>query len=279
MFCSNCGTQLLEAAKFCGSCGSPVLVISAAADSAVPVQQEPAPPEPVVMLSAEESEYMVCGEEIQFAEIMLRPGDSCAAKAGALMYVSSDIACGTVPVPGVIQQTDDAAAASSESVSGAGVMHIYTNTGSEKKPAAFTSPCPGRVIPFNLSEYGGVLICREEAFLCAAGGISAAAVQQKISEGRKLNLYRLEGSGLTFIHTGGTLIKKELESGETLRINLFCLTAFTENISFSDGFSEDSDRAVFEEKTCQQAVLNGPGTVLLQSLPVPLPAESPGSTN
>ena len=175
MFCSNCGTQVYEGAKFCGSCGSPVLTVNTAA-AAVPAQQEPmqqipAQQEPMqqipvqqepmqqipaqhesmqqepvqqgpsVMLSAGEAEYTVYGEEFQYAEVLLRPGESFAANAGALLYMSSDIDCASVSVPDILTQADGSLIQSNESTTEAGkVMNAYTNSGSENVSAAFTLP-------------------------------------------------------------------------------------------------------------------------------------------
>ena len=52
-------------------------------------------------------------------------------------------------------------------------MTTFTNQGQGKKHVSFASPYPGKIIPMDLSEYGGKIICQKDAFLrCCKGGIS-----------------------------------------------------------------------------------------------------------
>jgi uncharacterized protein (AIM24 family) len=39
-------------------------------------------------------------------------------------------------------------------------------------------------------------------------------------------LQKLEGTGLTFLHSGGTIVPMQLQSGERLKVDTGCLVAF-----------------------------------------------------
>ena len=39
-------------------------------------------------------------------------------------------------------------------------------------------------------------------------------------------MQKLEGDGMAFVHAGGTLAKKELAAGETLKVDTGCLVGF-----------------------------------------------------
>ena len=44
-------------------------------------------------------------------------------------------------------------------------------------------------------------------------------------------LQKLSGDGKTFVHAGGTVVKKQL-NGETIRVDTGCIVAFEESINY-----------------------------------------------
>lgn len=72
-------------------------------------------------------------------------------------------------------------------------MTAYTNIGQGKKKMSFASPYPGKIIPVDLMEYGGRVICQKDAFLCAAKGVSVGIALQ-----RRLGTGLFGGEGLFF---------------------------------------------------------------------------------
>ncbi len=43
-------------------------------------------------------------------------------------------------------------------------MTAFTNMGVGREKVAFASPYPGKIIPVDLRNYGGKLICQKDAF-------------------------------------------------------------------------------------------------------------------
>ena len=73
---------------------------------------------------------------------------------------------------------------------------------------AFSAPYPGKILPLNMSELGGEIICQKDSFLCAALGTEISiAFQKKIGVGlfggEGFILQKLRGDGLVFVHAGG----------------------------------------------------------------------------
>ena len=58
-------------------------------------------------------------------------------------------------------------------------MTVFTNNGSGKQRVAFAAPYAGKILPMDLSELGGELICQKDAFLCAAKGVTIDIAFQK----------------------------------------------------------------------------------------------------
>jgi uncharacterized protein (TIGR00266 family) len=229
------------------------------------------------MKRADEVEYKIHGEDLQFVEIMLDPSETVIAEAGAMMYMDATIKMETIFGDGSGKEGNDLKStlfsAGTRMITGESLfMTSFTNTASERKCAAFAAPYPGKVVAFDLGEHGGTMICQRDSFLCAAKGISIGiAFQKKIGVGlfggEGFIMQKLEGDGLTFMHAGGTLIRKELKPGETVRLDTGCLVAMTKTVNYDIQFAGDIKSALFGGEGLALATLTGPGTVWLQSLP------------
>jgi uncharacterized protein (TIGR00266 family) len=262
-FCGNCGNQMQEGVKFCPSCGS---------------QVQTGGGQPARMKRADEVEFKVYGEDLQFVEIMLDPGETVVAEAGGMMYMDNAIQMDTIFGDGSGRDEGKGVmgkllSAGKRVITGESLfMTTFTNSGHEKKCVSFAAPYPGRIIPLDLTEVGGTLICQKDSFLCAAKGISIGiAFQKKIGVGlfggEGFIMQKLEGDGLVFMHAGGTIIKKDLAPGETLMLDTGCLVALTKTVHYDVQFSGDVKTALFGGEGLVLATLKGPGTVWLQSLP------------
>ena len=149
---------------------------------------------------------------------------------------------------------------------------VYTNQSAGKQRVAFAAPYPGKILPMDLRQLGGTLICQKDAFLCAARGVSLGiAFQRKLSTGffggEGFIMQKLDGDGLAFVHAGGTVLQRELAAGQTLMVDTGCLVAYTPGVDFEIQFVGKIKTALFGGEGLFFARLTGPGTVWLQSLP------------
>ena len=137
---------------------------------------------------------------------------------------------------------------------------------------AFAAPYPGKILPMNLAELGGTLMCQKDAFLCAARGVSLGIAFQKrlgagFFGGEGFIMQKLEGDGLAFVHAGGTVVRRELKAGESLLIDTGCVVAFTSGVDFDIQYVGKVKTALFGGEGIFLAKVTGPGQVWLQSLP------------
>src|SRR5574339_437399 len=72
-------------------------------------------------------------------------------------------------------------------------MTAFTNVSQGKKKVLFASPYPGKIIPMDLKQLGGKMICQKDSFLCAAKGAAVGIEFQ-----RKLGTGLFGGEGLFF---------------------------------------------------------------------------------
>ncbi|MBU1568259.1 MAG: TIGR00266 family protein [Proteobacteria bacterium] len=222
-------------------------------------------------------DYEIFGSEMQFVEIELDPHESVVAEAGAMMYMSDFINMATVFGDGSEQPgsglLDRMLGAGKRLITGEGLFStIFTYTGAGKGKVAFAAPYPGKIIPLDLKDFSGKLVCQKDAFLCAAKGVAIGIEFQKkigtaLFGGEGFIMQKLEGDGKIFVHAGGTIIQKDLQAGEKLRIDTGCLVAMTKDINYDIEFVGGVKSALFGGEGFFFATITGPGHVWLQSLP------------
>ncbi|MBN2286091.1 MAG: TIGR00266 family protein [Tissierellales bacterium] len=230
------------------------------------------------MSQAHEVDYKLFGDDMQFVEVELDPGESALAEAGAMMYMDHRISMETIFGDGSGKGQGKGlmgklVGASKRLVTGEGLfMTLFTNTKAGKAHVAFAAPYPGKIMAADLTEYGETLICQKDAFLCAAKGVAIDIYFQKklgagFFGGEGFIMQKLSGDGKVFLHAGGTIIRKEILAGEQLRIDTGCLVAMTKSVEFDVQFAGDVKSALFGGEGLFIGTLKGPGVVWLQSLP------------
>ncbi|MFM9916600.1 MAG: TIGR00266 family protein [Rhizobacter sp.] len=221
-------------------------------------------------------DYEIKGSEMQFVEVELDPGEAAVGEAGSMMFMDAGISMDTVFGDGSASTGGlfgKLLGAGKRLVTGESLFTtVYTNQGRGKLRIAFAAPYPGKILPMDLRKLGGMLICQKDAFLCAAKGVSLGIfLQQKMSVGffggEGFIMQKLEGDGLAFVHAGGTVLKRELQPGQTLLIDTGCVVAFTPDINFEIQYVGKVKTALFGGEGLFFAKVTGPGTVWLQSLP------------
>ena len=238
----------------------------------------PGMPPPAPGRRAHDIDFEIHGNEMQFIEIALDPGEGAVAEAGSMMYMTQGINLETIFGDGSQQQSkgvlDALLGAGKRIITGESLfMTVFTNQGQGKQKVAFGAPYPGKIIPMDLRTLGGHLICQKDAFLCAARGVSIGIAFQKklgvgIFGGEGFIMQKLEGDGLCFVHAGGTIHHFELGPGETMRVDTGCLVALQPSVNYDIQFVGKVKTALFGGEGLFFATLTGPGRVWLQSLPL-----------
>lgn len=211
-------------------------------------------------------DYTLHGDDMQLVEIELDPQESVRAEAGAMTYMEDGIEMATSTGGGLMKGLKRMVTGESFFITS------FTNMSTAKRHVAFAAPYPGKIIPIPLDKVGGAFMCQKDAFLCAANGVEVqVAFTKKIGAGlfggEGFILQRLEGDGLAFVHAGGTVIRKDLQAGERLRIDTGCIVAFHPGVSYDIQLVGGFKNALFGGEGLVLATLTGPGPVLLQSLP------------
>ncbi|HCW60605.1 MULTISPECIES: TIGR00266 family protein [Sphingobium] len=226
---------------------------------------------------SDDIDFEIKGQELQFLEIELDPGESAVAEAGAMVWKDGAISMTTVFGDG----SGGADGGFMGKLLGAGkrlvtgeslFTTVFTHQGHGKARVAFASPTPGSILPLKLDQYGGALICQKDSFLAAAKGVAIGVHFQKrimtgLFGGEGFIMQRLSGDGWVFVQMGGTLVEKELAPGEELHVDTGCLAAMTPGVDFDLVAAGGVKSMIFGGEGAFFARLRGPGHVWIQSLP------------
>jgi uncharacterized protein (TIGR00266 family) len=228
---------------------------------------------------ADDIDFEIKGQELQFVEIELDPGESAIAEAGSMVWKHADIEMTTVFGDGRTGSQgggfmDKLVGAGKRLVTGESLFTtVFTHTGAAGKArVAFAAPVPGAIVPLKLSDVGGTLICQKDAFLCAARGVQLGIhFQQRIMTGlfggEGFIMQKLEGDGWVFAQMGGAIVEGELAADEELHVDTGCIAAFTPSVDFDLVRVGGVKSMVFGGEGAFYARLRGPGKIWIQSLP------------
>lgn len=221
-------------------------------------------------------DYRIVGSEMQFVEVELDPNEAAIGEAGSMMYMEAGVSMDTVFGDGSAGQGGlfgKLLGAGKRLITGESLFTtVYTNQANVKRKLAFAAPYPGKILPMDLRQLGGTLICQKDAFLCAARGVSLGiAFQKRLSAGffggEGFVMQKLDGDGMAFVHAGGTVVRRDLQAGEYLLVDTGCVVAYTAGVDFEVQYVGKVKTALFGGEGLFFAKLTGPGQVWLQSLP------------
>jgi uncharacterized protein (TIGR00266 family) len=227
-------------------------------------------------MNSHQIDYRIIGNEMQCIEIELDPNEAVVAEAGSLMMMESAIKMETIFGDGRGQQQSffgKLLTAGKRVLTGESLfMTGYTNVGNTKQQVTFAAPYPGKIIPIDLTLFGGKIICQKDSFLCAAKGVAIGIEFQKklgtgLFGGEGFIMQKLEGDGWVFVHSCGTIIERDLKPGEILRVDTGCIVGFSQTVDYDIQFVGGIKNTLFGGEGVFFAQLSGPGKVWIQSLP------------
>ena len=207
--------------------------------------------------------HEIVGDDMQAVVITMGAGDEVRAEAGAMTYMTEGIEMDARMQGGILGGLKRTILA------GESFFLTFFRCQVPSASVAFAGPYPGKILRMPLKN--SALLCQRDSFLCAAGNIEINVEFTKrlgagFFGGEGFILERLEGTGEAFIHSGGTIILKELKAGEKLRVDTGCLVAFDPTVDYDIQFVGGIKTAIFGGEGLFLATMTGPGRVIVQSM-------------
>jgi uncharacterized protein (TIGR00266 family) len=205
----------------------------------------------------------IIGDDMQAVILTMNAGDVVRAEAGAMMFMTEAVEMDAKMEGGVL------GGLKRKFLSGESFFITYFRASSAAR-VAFAGPYPGKIIPVDLK--GQQLLCQKDSFLCAIGDVDISIAFTKrlgagFFGGEGFILQKLEGTGQTFLHSGGTIVHMQLGAGERLRVDTGCLVAFDPTVEYDIIRVGGIKTSLFGGEGLFFAAMTGPGRVWLQTLP------------
>ena len=256
-FCTGCGNDVADTARFCPRCGTPIGAAAAA------------PPPPASSFqSSEPLDYAIQGDNLQVARVKLKPGQEIFAEAGKLIYKT----------PSVFWETrmsghgigDRILGALKRKLMGASLFLTYFKTTGSGGEVGFAGNYPGKIQACQLAAGQSLLVQREGFLFAQSPARLDIAFVKKLGAGffggEGFILEKLTGPGAVFIHAGGDFVEFNLGPFETIQVESGHIVAFDESVGYDIQFVGGIKTALFGGEGLFLATLTGPGKVIVQSL-------------
>lgn len=148
----------------------------------------------------------------------------------------------------------------------------YTGEIGTTGEVALGTDFPSKIMRLSLDEYGGKVVCQKGALLCASHTVDidmefTKSFSSGFFGGEGFVLQALTGDGDVFLKAGGTLIRRDLEPGEELRISSGCLVGFSQGVAYDVQMIKGFKNVFAGGEGLFMTTLTGPGVVWLQGQP------------
>lgn len=208
-------------------------------------------------------EEQLAGTIAPVLSVSLCPGESIVAEAGEFSWMTDSI-----------QMTADSTAATEAGPDGGTETEQLLSTFTAKGTAgniAFACKQPGRIMEVTVGP-GTEYLVHRHGFMAGTPGVRVrAGFRQSFSvgiySGEGFGLQRVSGDGRAWIELAGDAVRIELAVGESLRAHPGHVGMFAASAAFQLVRVPGITNRYFGPEAHHFAVLSGPGTVWLQSMP------------
>lgn len=164
-------------------------------------------------------------------------------------------------------------------VVGGGSLFItrYESTGGQGM-VCFATKVPGRIFPVEVQP-GQVYMVHRHGWVCGTPGITTSMGFQQSFKGGLWGgdgfiLQKLEGQGTAWIELSGEITTYDLQPGQTMMAHPGHVGMFSATVNFTVQRLPGIMNRTFGADGSHLAVLTGPGTIWLQSMPLPILGKS-----
>lgn len=213
----------------------------------------------------------VKGTTLPVLEVALDPGEEVISTHGELSWMSPNLQ---------MSQTTRAGAGGGlrstlkRVAGGGGLFLTHYQAANGAGTIAFAAKMPGRIFPVEVSPAGGYYVHRH-GWLCGTSGIvPSVGLQQSFAGGlwgrEGFVLEKLEGQGTAWVELAGEIFSYQLAPGQSLLVHPGHVGVFQDTVAFQITRVPGIANKIFGGNGYHLVALSGPGTVWLQSMPLPV---------
>lgn len=209
--------------------------------------------------------FEIRGDNLQVLEVNLDAGESMFTESGGMSWMSENVEMNTNTQGGMMKGIG-------RMFSGESLFMTTYSAQNDGESVAFSSEFPGKIVHRDLAG-GEEIIAQRDAFMCAVSSVDMAVHLRKkfgagLFGGEGFIMQKITGPGDTFFELSGEIVKKELKSGETLKVDPGHVGLFEKSVDMDISRVKGVKNMFFGGEGLFLATLTGPGKVWLQSMPL-----------
>lgn len=209
--------------------------------------------------------YEIKGSPFPAAICYLEAGEQLITEGGGMSWMSPNIKMETTTNGGLGKAIGRAF--SNEKM----FQNRYTSVGSNGM-ISLTSSFPGEIKAIEINQ-GDEIICQKSSFLASTPGVNMSVFfRKKLSTGlfggEGFIMQKFSGSGLLFIEIDGTPIEYDLQAGEQIVIDTGHLVMMSSSCKMDVKTISGMKNILFGGEGIFNTVVEGPGKIILQTMPV-----------
>lgn len=213
----------------------------------------------------------VKGTTLPVLELLLEPGEEVISTHGQLSWMSPNAQMSQTAGTG---SSHGLMAGLKRLAGGGGLFLTRYGSSSGEALVAFAAKLPGRIFPVEVASGAGFYVHRH-GWLCATPGVTPSVGLQQSFRGGLWGgdgfiLERLEGQGTAWVELAGEITTYELAAGQSLLVHPGHVGVFQDSVAFQITRVPGIANKLFGEDGFHLVALTGPGTVWLQSMPLPI---------
>ena len=210
--------------------------------------------------------YSIEGEPLPVVICNLEANETMITESGAMSWMSPNMQMETTSNGGIGKVFGRAL--SGESL----FLNRYTARGGNGL-IAFASSFPGSIRAYNIAP-GQDIVAQKKSFLASTAGVELSTFFQKrigsgFFGGEGFIMQRLSGNGIAFLEFDGYVKEYQLGPGQQIIVDTGYLAAMTSTCSIDIQTVPGVKNMLFGGEGIFNTVITGPGTIWLQSMPVP----------
>jgi uncharacterized protein (TIGR00266 family) len=195
--------------------------------------------------------------------VSLQPGEKLTSEAGAMTFVSGDIAMD-------VEMPAGFAGALKRKLLAGESLFVTRYAANGAGTVGLTGPFPGSI---RQHELDGEIICEKHAYLGHFGEVEVeGAFAQRLGMGlhgggEGFFLQRLKGKGTVWLHGGGDFLDFDLAAGQGLIVDTGCMVMIEPTVTYDVKLQGGVAKSLFGGEGLFLVHMIGPGHVTLQTLP------------
>lgn len=195
--------------------------------------------------------------------VSLQRGERLTSEAGAMTFVSGDIAM-------EVEMPAGFAGALKRKLLAGESLFVTRYVANGAGTVGLTGPFPGSI---RQHELDGEIICEKHAYLGHYGEVEVeGAFAQRLGMGlhgggEGFFLQRLKGKGTVWLHGGGDFLDFDLAAGQGLIVDTGCMVMIEPTVTYEVKLQGGVAKSLFGGEGLFLVHMVGPGHVTLQTLP------------